>query len=542
MRTISATSVPATVPEATTNPVDESLQEKKEAILPPKCLTKMDLVRRLRSDFSLLVSITLDDLATSDIRQCGIAPPNRYTITTSLCLVLSIAVMLLARPYFGNVVVDSKGSHHQYSYASSVYDAYMPTAVQKTLEQRAILPRIFEHEHVNLVTVLEPISSVDDFIRGYVRARIYCEEVAHALGWKGILETMPRSKHGFNDTRYLSAASLYSPYFCLNFPIALFLGSDPATSLRVHYSSSEGGANRWNAPVHPYAGALKTNWFRRVAGAARHVASGPDFLIDSILEAVFDPSKPEQLVQAFGNLVGHVLPSSGTFDVGASPLHNAALLGYQSEGCLVRATEQLGNRHYPRGGIHVLPYATFDDLMARFHDEQNEQTHADTVCLCGPHIGLARHIVVYLSPREPIRSFYLEPVILESSDSDNKGGSIDADSSFSPLQRVTTQALIWIPPSPHAMSSTKFIHRYQILDHEFRKRTDFHFMYARAAVIVDSMVLAYDTQDNLPKYLGQRRQKRVDGQEALCIQYCQHLAYAVMNQVQTVPSEEQQLN
>ena len=279
----------------------------------------------------------------------------------------------------------------------------------------AFLIGAHEHENIAVINSLFPIgydfydngSLVSDivleeqvaiFLRGYDRAMIACQSATstdgpHLHKNSGIADA--KADWRYSNALYLSSSSLYSPYFCINFPVAQVLLSPQERverEMRLLKDVSARNQRRYQED--------RLRREKELDAKSQHVGA-------NVIGAW-----RELKTQGYG--LDYATSPTDVF--ATSPIHNTDVMGYDHSGFLARQLFALGQPTTSSAGVQHVSYASvfhlMHDLTSGFVAIEKYVTgcKARDVCLCGPHMGLARHVVGYAKRNRAV--VYVEPIIV----------------------------------------------------------------------------------------------------------------------------------
>jgi hypothetical protein len=250
-------------------------------------------------------------------------------------------------------------------------------------------------------------------------------------------------------------------------------------------------------------------------------------------------------------------------------------LGYQTKGFLARNLTALGRLAKPDAVVSFIPYDHLIDLFVAIHqatlDHNTHKGHSSTsnhLCVCGPHVNLARHVVFYADGHHR-QVVYLEPIVVQSSstsvlissphqqqqqplaqssNNNNKkstGVHHSGKRSFAWTGAVTTtstQAEGKVVPRDTQKQPYSLYEQYVLTDLALRSRLHLDEGVPMATSIKVEFIqvepsapnagrsqFADEEPRNFVNNNGARGLAQIDGQEALCIQYCEKMAYTLMS-------------
>jgi hypothetical protein len=510
--------------------------------------------------------------------------------------------------------------------------------------------------------------AVDAAILGYLRSRLAAEEVAQRIDWVAVADTMAAEEmaarlHGtptqFENPLYLASASPYSPYFVLNFPLLDFLNAEESGSETTPKASG----------LNP--GDLRQRRLQQRSREKKERPERAGKEGETLETLGLTPATLLAWKEVIRGRAGADYKPTSRDAFPTSPIHNAAAVGYYKEGFLARNLYAIGfptgttppggaasiwrqettktnkasaaNQASPRAEILFVEYDAFLALVYELHEEMTFRVESaaaaalvshkrgrgagrgqsdDDVgsssssasasleaCVCGPHVGLARHIVAFLSAgsKAPHVAVYIEPIIVSAqsgadisrlahpteslrSSSTKESGSSDRRQRKDQLLR---RQFRW-KPKTNTSSTTAPNNRQK----EGRTEVDAYDRYVLADALLTARLQDLNGSYFLPfepdirvdfllveenpaaaaaadkassssgsstskaetrRERGHRRSRgkpagpptmvnqggrrslqQVKGQEALCIQYCQYMAYAMRDQMrnETIPSEQ----
>ncbi len=318
------------------------------------------------------------------------------------------------------------------------------------------------------------------FIRGYHRMRNVCLTVASTQGWYTVSPG--------TGTDALSGALTglaRHPYFCINNLLSAY-ANDEIKTVRQ-----------------------REQMWRDVQRINDHLPGSDIDLATQVFE-LWRIKRIEHHSDA-SNAAFHPIEDLSTVVI--------SQLGYLEDAMLARDIRAMG-ANYPRAVVRLLPYATFlqlnTALIAAVDADRGSVGSAN--CLCGPHMGAARSVVLSVSTdrgRAGARSLvFLEPVI------------VSAGKQMLEIQRAD------LPWNAHR-SSDVIGRRLQDTDTALAAQLglDAPLRY-HAEVVVES--IAMQLVDTSLKAEERRNVKHLSGNDALCVQYCHRLAYALRD---SLPSD-----
>jgi hypothetical protein len=290
------------------------------------------------------------------------------------------------------------------------------------------------------LALLDTPDNVHSFIMGYLRAHLACEEAANRRDWvvsPQVMEQMP-----FENPLYLSTNTRFGPYFCLNFPIECYLVT--AQDLVAQTALATMAAAQ---PRQPY---YALQHLQDTSGGGEEDEEEEDEEQGNVLTSAqiqvqrWAETWMKQLAAFDGGVERSVSPSAA---FARSSIHTAEMLGYQRDGFLVRNLLGLGHAQQPVAGFDIVNYTSLVDIarqlaQALVESMENGLSPAEaprawkkatsasapgleasaagtSLCLCGPHLGIARHLVVYINVNTINHNhartvIYVEPIIVSS--------------------------------------------------------------------------------------------------------------------------------
>lgn len=356
------------------------------------------------------------------------------------------------------------------------------------------------------------VGNVTNLVRGYARALSMCATLSNALGITGVMQTIPGAEDRMLDDLYLSSSSAYSPFFCMNVPISAIVHTNDvrARDEQQLRDVREAGSKM---PLFPIDADV-VDQIARMASQTLQMAS----------------ISWQQLTAP--SYVAALHTEASRSAVASSPVHSATALGYSANAFFARDLEALGNLSDPKSLLQLVPYDYFPDVgRLVFGDHQNSIILGTTACVCGLHLGLPRNLIFYFDSQAPRGRVTLEPVITQGGRSASHG----------PVPLVTASGLPWanqLSDERHGVSAA-----YLALDEALRKAAGLEGgmgFPATNKITIDSMRLPWVNQRHLENH-GQRVLRTVEGAEALCIQYCQYLAYTLKTKALELPPTERDM-
>lgn len=275
------------------------------------------------------------------------------------------------------------------------------------------------------------VGNVTDFVRGYLRIRLACEDVKRVRGWF-TMSAVEDSDVSYQRSIYMASASPLSPYFCLNLDLQLPLNADKKAGSMCDVMRPKEIEERDLGSLCQWRTLFRNH--------------------DDMGAFMFAP-----------------LAHSTAFV--KHDLFHPALLGYTKSEFSIRPLEHLGAFNLTQlGGAGKLVIASnrtlhsqpvryerlFKTVVALYNDllRLNAAGSSD-MCVCGAHLGWARHIVIYMSKRHTKANLYVEPVVISprwdsfflDEDTAERGVGVDDDGeSIGDKGRDGTGSYLnWIP-------------------------------------------------------------------------------------------------
>lgn len=438
-----------------------------------------------------------------------------FTIAGLLCLVAALWVKLsFSSPAASLAPVPTTTSSLEAAFLQSKKpmeapeESYTMSRLQRNTELR------FYVDKSVLAQRLQPLAlvkNVTNLVRGYARALSMCSTLSNSLGITGAMQSIPGAETRKLDDLYLSSSSPYGPFFCMNVPISAIVHTSDvrARDEQQLRDVREAGSKMALFPVN----ADVIDQVARMASQTLHMAS----------------ISWQHLTTASHMTSLHEIPSRDA--IASSSVHSAAAMGYTSKAFFARDLEALGRLEAPESLLQMISY---DHLPAVgrlvFGDHQNTIILGTTACVCGLHLGLPRNLAFYFDSQAPHGRITVEAVITQ-------GGH----ASSGPTPLVTSQGLPWanqLSDERHGVSAA-----YASLDEELRKAAGLEGnagFPATSKITIDQMRLHWTGQGHLESH-GQRVLRTVEGPEALCIQYCQHLVYVLKSKALEVPAADRNM-
>lgn len=355
------------------------------------------------------------------------------------------------------------------------------------------------------------VKNVTTLVRGYARALSMCSTLSNSLGITGAMQSIPGAETRKLDDLYLSSSSPYSPFFCMNVPISAIVHTSDvrARDEQQLRDVREAGSKMSLFPVD----ADVIDQVARMASQTLQMAS----------------ISWQHLTSASHITALHEVASRNS--IASSSVHTASSMGYTPNAFFARDLEALGRLDAPESLLQMISY---DHLPAVgrlvFGDHQDKIIMSTTACVCGLHLGIPRNLAFYFDSQTPHGRIIVEAVITE-------GGH----ASQRPTPLVTAQGLPWanqLSDERHGVSAA-----YATLDEQLRKAVGLEGNVgfpATSKITIDQMRLPWTGQGHLENH-GQRALRTVEGSEALCIQYCQHLAYTLKSKALEVPAVDRNM-
>jgi hypothetical protein len=285
--------------------------------------------------------------------------------------------------------------------------------------------------------LLETAEETRAFVFGYLRAHLACEEAANRRDW--VVSPQTLEKMPFENPLYLSTNTRFGPYFCINFPVDCYLVTAQELAAQTagavaprqpYYAAHQGrygtadqddeededeeDANLSSNPLHEQVATWRDTWIKQLA--------------------------------SFDGGVDRVVSSSDAF--AKSSIHTAEMLGYHRDSFLARNLVTLGRPQHPEASFDIVNYTALVEMArqltlalvdtiesagemavpssgparsgkspaASSPVAANVETAGTSACVCGPHLGIARHIVIYINANtHPAKTvIYVEPIIVWS--------------------------------------------------------------------------------------------------------------------------------
>lgn len=423
---------------------------------------------------------------------------------------------------------------------------------------------------------------------GYATARLVCLEASKSVGWHVSRPTalttttakaspsagktrkpkshVSQTTERFHNPLYLSSASVYSPYYCVNLPLSetlLARGSSSSPSLASFYGNFKNrvGTKRTRKEMEKQqARQLQQNNL----GLTNFYKSWHS-LVEGNSAVSYTTSKSDSFV--------------------TSVIHNSVVMGFLNKYVVMRNLLALGHSDDPKLQVSLVSYTSIIDalrLILEGHSQilqRSKSMNAQSVCMCGPHINMARHIVGYANARRKRAVVYFEPIITSAppSPDDEKTVTYDLREALFPWSWNLLDNLEFDETSPHydseslgtefkpslvggkVTSEIRSYISYAVADTLFRRKVLPET--AQSLVVQPKITVEYmrvdkgegqtyyspsnndhgaeeddDSMENEDSesvlyhehvHDGKRTVTEVEGQEALCIQYCQQVAYSL---------------
>lgn len=432
------------------------------------------------------------------------------------------------------------------------------------------------HKRFDLIAFKDKSMAILD---GYAIARLACIEVSKNVGWhvsraRSVASSKQRknksppmaSLERFKNPLYLSSASVYSPYYCINLPLSETLVNRWSASGTSASLASDGGYHRRQAAKNS----------RKERERARQRQIKQDAVgLTAFYTAWRDLAK--------GNsATSYVTSASESF--ATSVIHNSLIMGYLRNHVVTRDLLKLGTKEASESRVSMISYTAIMDSLRSIVDghEQFMQLFnlptRHSVCMCGPHINMGHHVVGYADARHKRAVVYFEPIITSSPPTADDVNAVSYDmevtlfpwifvvfdrmdmNKSSPTYKsdemltglaealsgttVTEELMAYVsyaisdtlfrfnvmtPAMPTFLASTKITVEYMRIDKSTSSYTSRHNTRYESADGDDDENESFETflhSDHV--HDGKRTVTEVEGQEAICIQYCQQLAYSMV--------------
>jgi hypothetical protein len=295
----------------------------------------------------------------------------------------------------------------------------------------------------NDLKLLETAEDTRAFVFGYLRAHLACEEAANRRDW--VVSPQTLEKMPFENPLYLSTNTRFGPYFCINFPVDCYL----VTAQEL--AAQTGGAT---APRQPYYAAhLRYGSVDDEDDTDEEEEEEEDEEADVSSNPLTDQAATwrDVWIKQMANFDGgvdRVVSSSDAF--AKSSVHTAEMLGYHRDSFLSRNFVALGRPQHPEASFDIVNYTALVEMARQLTlalvdtiesagevgaltppssgstrsgkspvappVATNVETAGTSACVCGPHLGIARHIVIYINANtHPAKTvIYVEPIIVWS--------------------------------------------------------------------------------------------------------------------------------
>ena len=353
-----------------------------------------------------------------------------------------------------------------------------------------------------LVSADYPEEAMRTFVRGYARMRDICILVALDQGWRNYREY----KYDISDPL---TGTPNNPYFCVNSLLSGFAGEE---TLSIH----ERQRQKWDAlkriesymPSDTFA--LAEQFLDALSMIRKHRAQmgrsapdgagmGEDVLLDSAEDPTYVPMSQ----------VGYLYQAMLRRDIKAIAMDPA------------------------EAKLFTTRYQQFHDLARKIVEESNvgmlgaggfnsgatAQSHH---CVCGPHLSMARSVVISISPQNSI--LFLEPRIVFDNNPDDINLFLPEEFPWLGRQNREGGLASFSDPKTPISSAIKradlaLREILQLTKHSFRLSSD---------ITVESISVSRDAYGVLTA-TDKRNVRRVTGEAAQCVQYCHQLAYSLMD-------------
>ena len=198
-----------------------------------------------------------------------------------------------------------------------------------------------------------------------------------------------------------------------------------------------------------------------------------------------------------------------------SPLHTAAAMLYLDTHLFARDFEALGKPRASEASL-VMNIVSYDALS--YKTQHLYGPPPTPQCYCGLHKGLARHIVNYVDAHYPQGRLFVEPIIVQ------RGETIVMD----------VHTLPWV-------SQVNMSEPYFQVDHQLRTEFNMSTLRISIDITIDAIRLTYSGSRDPVKRTSARLVTLLAGNTALCVQYCESMAYALKQRSYQLPLEERRL-
>lgn len=316
-------------------------------------------------------------------------------------------------------------------------------------------------------------SSTVRFVRGYSLMRDVCEVISRDEGWYDI-----------RPERYSVLAPLSTvpsqPYFCVNNLLNIYAGHD---FLNMRQRQEQ-----------------KWAMIRRIQA---HMPGDAVDLAEQVLEVIS---------------ITHQEGSEGERISQIDDLSNApiASLGYLRDALLFRNMESLAGAN-PDAQLNMLKYNRLADLSdSLMHEIQQSQDRQGSYCICGPHMHMARSIVMIVGPRS--QRLFVEPKIEKVSGN---------------IMTLSPSDFAWNQAAPS--EKTPLGDALRIIDAKFLELLGSEKSVRRyhSDVTVESIRMFMDDatdDEELSLFATDGRVvTQATGSEAICLQYCHQMAFDLMD-------------
>ena len=200
-------------------------------------------------------------------------------------------------------------------------------------------------------------------------------------------------------------------------------------------------------------------------------------------------------------------------------------LGYLESVLLYRDVGALAGRK-PSAIVRTMYYDKLYALAVKLIEEMAELDRLDketakgkSACVCGPHLGIARSVVVVATARNA--KIYFEPKILPG-----RG----------------TPELLTHPTGPGGTAPhTPIAVNLDYADGELQRRLKMSGSHAPYYEEIDIEMIRLEATDDGVRAHNYRSMDRVSGDTARCVQYCYYMAYALMDTTANALEESERL-